>query len=123
MLDATPQEAAVRAAAAASSPPPVPPPAAPTRESLAHAFMAEYHRLLADALADAGPDHGRELTHAQRRAFAWRVTAGRIPHVPAARWPGWLLGHLAAAASTPIVGAEYQRQRELLVSLLGEGRP
>ncbi len=87
-----------------------------TREALAHVFMAEYHRLLADACVD--PEEA-EVSDGRRRAFAWRVTAGRIPHVPTSQWPDWLLRHLDTVADTPVVGAEYRRQRALLVELLG----
>lgn len=100
---------------------------AATREAIAHAFLAEYHRLLSDALADAlaagdvRADSGGDLADGRRRAFAWRVTAVRIPLVPDRCWPTWLLDHLRVAAETPVLGPEYGRQRQLLVELLEAG--
>ena len=89
-----------------------------SREAIAHAFLAEYHRLLADALPDLEP--AGAPASVRQRAFAWRVTAARIPLVPDRCWPTWLLEHLHAAVATPVVGPEYQKQRELLVDLLAD---
>lgn len=92
------------------------------REAIAHAFLSGYHRILAESIPAVLSGTGAgSAPPARQRAFAWRVTAARIPLVPEHRWPTWLLEHLHAAAATPVLGVEYRRQRELLVGLLAGG--
>lgn len=90
--------------------------ATPGARALAAAqFLAEYRRLRAAADASGSPDDARLL---RRRAVTWRTTAGRIPLVPATKWPQWLLAHLARCAEIPEVGREYVRQRGCLLACL-----
>lgn len=96
------------------------PPVPRSRAALAELFLREYHRL-GGAAAKAASTDGRAAQQLRRRAFAWRLTAGRIRALPEARWPDWLLRHLALGESLPVIGAEYARQRRYLELVTGAG--
>ena len=91
------------------------------RAALAELFLREYHRLGGAAARAAA----RDVVEAQllrRRAVVWRTTAGRIRAVPAARWPVWLLTHLARCELLPVVDEEYARQRAYLTRVTAGSR-
>jgi hypothetical protein len=88
------------------------------RRAAAAAFLDESRWL--SAAADRPGLAAAEARVLRHRAVAWRTTAGRIPAVPEAKWPDWLLQHLAACAGLPEVGPEYVRQGAVLLAYVAD---